>query len=155
MFTSKMFRRMLIPSLISSVGLAFADMADAVVVGHRMGTVGLAAISFCLPFYMILNVLMHGLGIGGSTRYARLMGEGKPKEAVACFNRIMRAGVLIGLFLAVIVNVCMGLVLRFSAQRLPILRYMKPPQLSRHHCRRCALVFHQLSAAVFPVQRRK
>lgn len=113
LFTSKMFRRMLLPSLLSSVGLAFADMADAVVVGHRMGTVGLAAISFCLPFYMILNVLMYGLGIGGSTRYAHLMGEGKPKEAVACFNRIMRAGVLTGLFLAVIVNVCMGLVLRF------------------------------------------
>lgn len=62
-FTPGMFRRLLVPSLFSSVGLAFANMADAVVVGRRMGTVGLAAISLCLPFYMILNVFMHGLGI--------------------------------------------------------------------------------------------
>lgn len=103
-FTPGMFRRLLVPSLFSSVGLAFANMADAVVVGRRMGTVGLAAISLCLPFYMILNVFMHGLGIGGSARYARLLGEGKPKEAVDCFNRIMRTGVLLGLILAVTVN---------------------------------------------------
>lgn len=105
-FTPRMFRRLLIPSLFSSVGLAFADMADAVVVGHSMGAVGLAAISLCLPFYMILNVFMHGLGIGGSTRYARLLGEGKPREAVECFNRIMRAGVLLGLILAILVDLC-------------------------------------------------
>lgn len=103
-FTSRMFRRQLVPSLFSSAGLALADMADAVVVGQSMGTVGLAAISLCLPFYMILNVLMHGLGIGGSAGYARLLGEGKPKEAVACFNRVMRTGVFLGLILAVTVN---------------------------------------------------
>lgn len=113
LFTPKMFRRLLIPSLFSSVGLALADMADAVVVGRRMGTIGLAAISICLPFYMILNVFMHGLGIGGSARYSRLLGEGKPKEAVDCFNRIMRAGVLLGLFLAILVNGLMEPVLRF------------------------------------------
>lgn len=111
LFTPRMFRRLLIPSLLSSVGLAFADMADAVVVGHRMGTVGLAAISLCLPFYMMIDVLMHGLGIGGSARYSRLLGEGRPKEAVACFNRIMRAGVLLGLFLSVIINLFSGTVL--------------------------------------------
>lgn len=112
LFTPRMFRRLLVPSLFSSVGLALADMADAVVIGNRMGTVGLAEISICLPFYMILNVLMHGLGIGGSARYARLLGEGKPKEAVACFNRIMRTGVLFGLLLAVAVNLFSKIILR-------------------------------------------
>lgn len=111
-FTRKMFRRLLIPSLVSSVGLALADMADGVVVGHSMGAVGLAAISLCLPFYMIINVLMHGLGIGGSARYSRLLGEGKPGEAVDCFNRIMRSGVLLGLFFAVVIHLFMDPVLR-------------------------------------------
>lgn len=120
-FTRKMFRRLLIPSLFSSVGLALADMADAVVVGHSMGAVGLAAISLCLPFYMIINVLMHGLGIGGSARYSRLLGEGKPEKAVDCFNRIMRAGVLLGLFFAFFINLFMDLVLRLfgAASALP------------------------------------
>ncbi len=112
-FTPGMFRRLLVPSLFSSVGLAFANMADAVVVGRRMGTVGLAAISLCLPFYMILNVFMHGLGIGGSARYACLLGEGRPKEAVACFNRIMRTGVFLGLLLAIFFHLFLGPLLRF------------------------------------------
>lgn len=112
LFTPRMFHRMLVPSLLSAVGLAFSDMADAVVVGQRMGTTGLAAISLCLPFYMIVNVLIHGLGIGGSARYSRLLGEGKPKEAVDCFNRIMRTGVVLGLFLALTVNLSADTVLK-------------------------------------------
>ena len=40
-FTAKMFRRLFVPSLYASLGLAFADMADALVVGWRMGETGL------------------------------------------------------------------------------------------------------------------
>ena len=103
-FTPRMFRRLLVPSLASSLGLAFADMADAVVVGQRMGAVGLAAISLSLPLYMVLNVFMHGLGLGGSVRYSQLLGEGKSKQAVDCFNRIMQAGLLISVLIAALVN---------------------------------------------------
>ena len=39
-FVSKMFYKMLIPSVLSSVGYAFSDMADALVVGRRMGETG-------------------------------------------------------------------------------------------------------------------
>ena len=78
-FTARMFRRLLLPSLASSLGLALADMADAVVVGQRMGATGLAAISLSLPLYMVFNVFMHGLGIGGSVRYSQLLGEGRAK----------------------------------------------------------------------------
>lgn len=99
-----MYRRLLIPSLASSLGLALADMADAVVVGQSMGATGLAAISLSLPLYMVLNVFMHGLGIGGSVRFSRLMGEGRAKEAEACFNRTMEAGLFLGFAIAMIVN---------------------------------------------------
>lgn len=103
-FTAKMFRRLAVPSILSSVGLAFADMADAIVVGQSTGAVGLAAISLCLPLYMVFNLFMHGLGSGGSVRYSRLMGEGRPNEAVACFNRIMQAGILLSILIAICVN---------------------------------------------------
>ncbi len=103
-FTPRMFRRLLIPSLASSLGLAFADMADAVVVGQRMGAVGLAAINLSLPLYSVLNLFMHGLGLGGSVRYSQLLGEGKHREAVDCFNRVMQAGLLVSVLIAAIVN---------------------------------------------------
>lgn len=103
-FTPRMFRRLLIPSLASSLGLALADMADAVVVGQSMGATGLAAISLSLPLYMVFNVFMHGLGIGGSVSYSQLLGEGRAEDAVSCFNRVMRAGLLISLAIAAVVN---------------------------------------------------
>ena len=80
-FTGRIFRRMWGPAIISSAGWALSDIADAVVVGQRMGAVGLAAIALILPVYMINCMFAHGLGLGGSVRYSRLLGEGKPGEA--------------------------------------------------------------------------
>ncbi len=88
-FTGKMFRRLWMPAMASSLAMAVADMADAIVVGQRMGATGLAAISIALPVYMVINVFMHGFGIGGSVRYSKLLGEGKEEEAVSCFNQIL------------------------------------------------------------------
>ncbi len=80
-FTGRMFRRQFSPALISALGLAMGDMADAVVVGQRMGVVGLAAISLSLPVFMVINVIMHGLGLGGSIRYSTQLAGGGWKEA--------------------------------------------------------------------------
>lgn len=104
-FTGKMFRRLWGPSLVSALGLAFGDMADAVVVGQKMGATGLAAISLCLPVYMVINVCMHSLGLGGSVRYSRYMGEGKREEAVHNFNRILQVALALGILLGVLGNV--------------------------------------------------
>ena len=103
-FTGGMFRQLWIPSVISSVGLAFGDIADAVVVGRRMGATGLAAISICLPIYMVINVCMHGLGLGGSTRYSKYLGEGKKEEAVQSFNRIIQIAMVVSVILAILGN---------------------------------------------------
>lgn len=103
-FTGRMFLQLWIPAIISSIGLAFGDIADAVVVGRKMGATGLAAVGICLPIYMIINVCMHGLGLGGSTRYSKYLGEGKKEEAVQNFNRIMQAAVVVSVILAILGN---------------------------------------------------
>ena len=73
-FTGRIFRRMWGPAIISSAGWALSDIADAVVVGQRMGAVGLAAIALILPVYMINCMFAHGLGLGGSGQVPRLWG---------------------------------------------------------------------------------
>lgn len=103
-FTGTMFRRQWGPCLISSIGLAFGDIADAVVVGQRMGAVGLAAISLCLPVYMVINVCMHSLGLGGSVKYSKYLGGGKREEAVHNFNVILQAALVLGIALAIAGN---------------------------------------------------
>lgn len=68
-----MFDRLLVPSVISSLGFALADMADALVVGQKLGETGLAAISLCLSLLMPINLFMDALGIGGSIRFSHRM----------------------------------------------------------------------------------
>ncbi|MFI3251414.1 MAG: MATE family efflux transporter, partial [Eubacteriales bacterium] len=88
-FTRKMFLRQLAPALLAAVTLAFADMADAVVVGQRMGATGLAAVGLCIPIFMVINVIMHGFGIGGSVRYATLLADNQTEEASRLFQGVM------------------------------------------------------------------
>lgn len=111
-FTLKMFGRIFAPSLCASLGLAFSDMADALVVGWRMGETGLAAIGLTLPLFMVINLLMHGFGIGGSVRYAQLLGEGRREEAVNSFHQVLYAAAAVSLILALAVNLFPGTVLR-------------------------------------------
>lgn len=91
--------------MVSACGLAFADMMDGIVLGQRMGVTGLAAVSLALPAFMVMNVLMHGLGLGGAVRYAELMAEGKREEALRGFQGVLAAAVLLGALLSLLVNV--------------------------------------------------
>lgn len=110
-FTGKMFTGLWVPAMISSIGWALSDIADAIVVGQRLGATGLAAISLILPVYMVNCMFAHSLGLGGSVRYSKLLGEGKEREAVASFNRTIQVSVLISLLIAVLGNVFINLLL--------------------------------------------
>lgn len=111
-FSKRMFSRLLAPSLISYIGLALGDVADAVVVGNKLGVVGLAAISLALPIFMIINVLMHGFGAGGAIVYSRLMGEGNTDAAVRNFNSVLRLSVIISVVFAIFGNIFIEPLLR-------------------------------------------
>ena len=106
-FTGRMFRGLWIPAMLSSLGWALSDMADAVVVGQRLGAVGLAAIGLILPVYMVNCMVAHGLGLGGSVRYARLLGQGKMREAADSFHGILALALVCSAAAALLGTVCM------------------------------------------------
>ena len=104
----KMFLRILWPSLISSVALAIADVADALVIGNRMGESGLAAIGIVTPLYMILNLLGYGFSTGGCVAFSRLAAEGKDEDALSHFKSIGTILFGLGVILAAAGNLLMG-----------------------------------------------
>ncbi len=104
-FIPKMFYKLLIPSLVSSLAFALSDMVDALVVGQTMGTLGLAAISLCLPVYMFINVIMDGLGIGGSIKFSQELGAGNNDLALKCFGMIWKTAVHISVLFAMLANI--------------------------------------------------
>ncbi len=103
-FVSKMYHKLLIPSVLSNLGFAVAEIADSLVLGRRMGAAGLATIALCLPFYMLVTVLMDGLGIGGSVKFGQSLGAGDKKNAIDVFNRIWQTTLVAGILIAVLAN---------------------------------------------------
>ena len=103
-FIRRMFRRQYMPALISALTLSLGDMADAIVLGRRMGEVGLAAMSFALPIFMIYNVIMHSFGLGGSMNFSRHMAAGHEEKARADFQGVFTFLIMIGAAIAVLGN---------------------------------------------------
>ena len=87
--TDRMFRRLLWPTLFSALGLALGDIADALFVGIRIGSVGLATMSLVAPIYMIYNVLDIGIAVGASVHYTRTLGKGKAKQAIGIYSQMV------------------------------------------------------------------
>lgn len=111
-FTSQMFRRQLFPALVSAVVLSLGDTADALVLGNRVGYIGLAAIGLTMPVSQIFNVIMNAFGIGGSVSFAQKMAQGKRKEALEAFQGVFCTTALIGVAIAVVGNLLMTPLLR-------------------------------------------
>ncbi len=82
-------------------------MMDGIVVGQHMGVTGLAAISLALPSLMVMNVLMHGLGLGGAIRFPGLMAKGKKEEGIRGFQGILSAALIISALLSIGANLFM------------------------------------------------
>lgn len=94
-FVGSMFRRLFLPSIIFSTGWALSDIADAVVVGQQLGTVGLAGIALILPVYKIIFAFAHGFGIGGAVRFSRLMAHGDFDQARECYAQTILSALLL------------------------------------------------------------
>ena len=107
-FTKQMFIRQYIPALSSALVLSIADMADALVVGNKMGATGLAAIAFSIPIFMVFNVVMHSFGLGGAVDFAQKMSKGEEKEATEDFQGVMVFVLGLGLVMAVLGNLFTG-----------------------------------------------
>ena len=102
--TRYMFLRQFSPALVSYITLAIGDIADALVIGNRMGATGLAAISFAMPIYMVYYVLMFSLGLGGAVRYSGQMARGKECEALSGFQGIICVMLFLGFMIACLGN---------------------------------------------------
>ena len=99
-FTDRMFRRLFWPTLISALGLALGDIADALFVGIRIGKIGLATMSLVAPVYMIYNVLDIGIAVGASVHYTRALGKGKAKQGIEIFSQMLMTAVLFSVIIA-------------------------------------------------------
>ncbi len=98
-FVRKAFYRFFLPSLLSCLGIALGGLADCLFVGNAVGAIGMTAISIGQPIYMLFNTVSYSLSIGGSIRYAALLGEGKTEQGNRLFANILAADLLLNIAL--------------------------------------------------------
>lgn len=102
-----MFYRVLWPSFASALALGVADIADALVVGSRMGERGLAAIGIVTPVYMLYNLIGYGFSTGGCVTHGRLTAKGSTGEALCHFRMLTVWLMLLSVGIGVLGNVLM------------------------------------------------
>ena len=107
----EMFLRMFPPSLISGLTLALANIADALVVGNRIGEAGLATIGLATPVYFVFNLLGIGYASGGGITHARLTAAEDRERALAHCRRLSAELLLTGVAIAVLGNLLTGALL--------------------------------------------
>ena len=129
----KMFLRILPPSMISSLTLALANTADALVVGNRVGAAGLATIGLTTPVYLIYSLLGSGFASGGGITHARLTAAADRDQALCHCRRLCGLLLGIGAAIAVLGNLFLGALLTGlgAGESAPVLRelcagYLRP-----------------------------
>lgn len=98
-----MFYRVLWPSFISALALAVADIADALVVGGKVGEKGLAAIGIVTPVYMLYNLFGYGFSVGGCVTHGKLAAQGN-NEMALCHFRALTKWILLGSLAAAVLG---------------------------------------------------
>ena len=106
-----MYLRMFLPSLFSALAMSLANIADALVVGNRVGEAGLATIGLATPVYLFYTLLGSGYAAGGGIVFARLTAKGARDRALCQCRRLSLQLLLIGAAIAVLGNLFMDLLL--------------------------------------------
>lgn len=77
----KLFRQMLVPTLIGMVSIVILNLTDGAFVGHGAGADSLAAINIAAPIFTILSGIGIMFGIGGSVVASIHLSKGEVKPA--------------------------------------------------------------------------
>lgn len=101
---SKLFIRMVIPSVISQLIVLLYNMVDRIFIGHipEIGSIALTGVGVCMPVTMIISAFAQLIGVGGAPKASMELGKNKPQEAekimgVCTFGLIAVSIVLTGM----------------------------------------------------------
>lgn len=82
----------------------FKSLDDALFISRFVGSKALAALNLLAPLNCVQLAFAHLCSLGSSTISARLMGEGKQKEAKQVFSRIVVVTIFVGAMFSLLVN---------------------------------------------------
>ena len=98
----KKFLKYALSNVMGMLALSCYILVDTYFVSVALGADGLTALNLAIPVYSFVHGLGLLLGVGGGTKYAVLLGEGKKENAQALFARMHRITACIAIALALL-----------------------------------------------------
>ncbi len=118
-----------LPSIAGMLAGSLYNIVDRMFVGRIVGPEGLAAISVCFPFMLLLISLCFLFGIGAVPLISQALGEGNKERAEHVLGNVVSSVVLLGVLLMVFGMLELDALLRLSGASealLPLAReYMR------------------------------
>lgn len=104
-YTLRQFEKYLLPSMFTMMLMAVYTFTDTYVVGQKLGAVALGAVGVCTPVLTISYAFGFLFGMGGCSRYAIALGQGRKGKANRIFSTAVFGTLIFGIFAAVILNI--------------------------------------------------
>ena len=103
-----------LPSIAGMLANALYNIVDRMFVGRLVGTMGLAAISVCFPFMLLLLSLSLLFGIGAVPMISGALGEKNDDLAEAVLGSALAAAAAVSVLVSVVAFIWMDPLLRLS-----------------------------------------
>lgn len=94
-----------LPTILSQIITIIYNFADTYFVGRTENPAAVAAISVCMPIYIIITGLANLFGVGGASVISRALGKKDEKRAQSAFSFSVLASLVSAVLYAVIVFV--------------------------------------------------
>lgn len=96
----RLFRKMIVPTLVSMVSMVILNLTDGAFVGHGAGSDALAAINIAAPIFNLLAGVGIMFGIGSSVVASIHLAQGSVKAARINVTQALFGGVIITIFIS-------------------------------------------------------
>lgn len=100
---ASIFFKSVIPSIVGLLALSSIGIVDGIFIGNFVSSDALAAINLMLPYFSFNFALALMLGVGGSVRAGKYIGEGRHTEASEIFTKTLLVVVLL-IFVIVVLS---------------------------------------------------
>lgn len=94
-----------VPTIISQLIMIVYNLADTYFIGRMNNAYQIAALSLCLPLFLVYTAIANLLGVGGASLIARFLGKGEKDNAKVVSSFCIWSGITI----AVIYSLCIYL----------------------------------------------
>lgn len=104
----RLFRRMLLPTLIGMLSIVVLNLTDGAFIGHGAGSEALAGVNIAAPIFNILAAIALMFGVGCSVVASIHLSRGKRKAANINVTQALIGSVLLALVVSVLILTHLG-----------------------------------------------